>query len=246
MSYIINPKDENTKVCDVCGRRLLEGKAKRKNGIDLCPKHYTQILQYGRVLDNNPRTTRDPNEYHILGEITVMDLYNHKSEVVARTIFDTEDLDRVKDIKWTLNSAGYVYNPRFIYRGVKGVLMHSLIMETKDPIDHKNHDTLNNRKSNLRIVTPTQNMMNRECIGISKVAKTGKYYACIGFNGKNINLGSFYVTEDEAYFARWYAEKILYKEFRYPREEPTIDEQRKSEIINYVNNKLTKYDISIE
>ena len=95
--------------CDVCGRycdRLIG----TNNGYKVCNKHYRQYKKFGKFLDNNPRTISDRNEYHICGDITYIDLYNIKCEVVAQAIIDTEDLDKVKDIKWKLSTTGYAMN----------------------------------------------------------------------------------------------------------------------------------------
>lgn len=237
MGYIINPKDEFDRYCDVCGRKLIYRKTLcQRKGLDLCAKHYGQLYKYGRILDRNPRSSKDPNEYHILGELTVMDIYDKNSEVIARTVFDTEDLDKVKDIKWALNSAGYVYSSTTYFNGTKGVLMHSLILGTSDIIDHINHNILNNRKSNLRVATSSQNGMNRCTQGYTET-RNNRFYSAISIDRKHIKLGT-YDTKEEAIFARWYAEKVLYKEFRYPREEPAISDKRKLEIINYVNSSI--------
>lgn len=243
MGYIINCESDLEMVCDVCGRVGTSKTIKSHSitGLDLCWKHSNQWKLHGCFLDNNPRSIKDPNQYYINGDIVIMDLYNHKSEVIAQTIFDIDDLDKIKGIKWGMNSAGYVYSSRTVFKNTRGVLMHSLILNTSELVDHKDHNILNNRKSNLRIATSSQNMMNRKSVGVSMVNKTGKYYACIGFNNININLGSFYNTFDEALYARWYAEGILFGEFKYPRNEPLIPKYRKFEINKYVDNKINKY-----
>lgn len=243
MGYIMNCKSDSDMVCDICGRIGTSKTIKFHNctGLDLCWKHSNQWKLYGYFLDNNPRSIKDLNQYYIDGDIVTMDLYNHKSEVVAQTIFDIDDLDKIKGIKWGMNSAGYVYSSRTIFKNTRGVLIHSLILNTNKLVDHIDHDILNNRKSNLRIATSSQNMMNRKSVSVSMVNKTGKYYACIGFNNVNINLGSFYNTFDEALYARWYAESVLFGEFKYPRSEPLISKYRKAEIIKYVDNKINKY-----
>lgn len=143
--------------CDVCGRenvRIIRIDTDQR----VCCKHYNQYKKFGKFLDNNPRTNYDLNEYHICGDITYIDLYNIKCEVVAQAIIDTEDLDKVKDIKWKLSWNGYAMNtPR------SGPATHmSRVIYGEDKlnselfVDHINHNTLDNRKCNLRAATKSQ------------------------------------------------------------------------------------------
>lgn len=67
-------------------------------------------------------------------------------------------------------------------------------------MDHINHNTLDNRKCNLRIVSKSQNQMNCNYKGVSRT-KSGKFYAYIKINQKQINLGA-YENEPDALFAR--------------------------------------------
>lgn len=65
----------------------------------------------------------------------------------------------------------------------------------EDYIDHINNNPLDNRKCNLRIVTPKQNSMNQSSknlkskyIGVHYVKN--KWVASIKFDGNPINLGT--------------------------------------------------------
>ena len=98
--------------CDICGRPI-KNKI-RSHGYTLCNKHYKQLKKYGKFLDNNPRTLLDKNEYHIDGDITYIDLYDNRCNVIAKAIIDTEDLNKVKYTKWKLSKSGYAMNtPKF-------------------------------------------------------------------------------------------------------------------------------------
>ena len=66
------------------------------------------------------------------------------------------------------------------------VVMSRLIMDCDDSslqVDHINHDTLDNRKRNLRVVTVSQNNMNKDVrsdntsghTGVTFDKKSGKY-----------------------------------------------------------------------
>lgn len=85
------------------------------------------------------------------------------------------------------------------------IMMHRLIMERvigcelepRDVIDHINHDTLDNRRSNLRIVSHRQNLQNMKRETTSKYPGVywhklrKKWRAQINFNGKRKHLGLF-------------------------------------------------------
>ena len=220
--------------CDICGRKM--NKKIKSNGYILCHKHYKQFKKYGKFLDNNPRTLHDRNEYHICGDITYIDLYDKNCNVIAQAIIDTEDLDKVKYTKWKLSSSGYAMNtPK--YSG-SNKHMSRVILGTENFVDHINHNTLDNRKSNLREVTKSQNAMNSDNKGVTKL-KSGKYFAYIKINQKMINLGT-YIFEEEALFARWYAEMLLFGDFRYPKKKPYVLPDREYQIMEYVHKKVQR------
>lgn len=73
-------------------------------------------------------------------------------------------------------------------------------------VDHISHDLMDNRKSNLRIVTHQQNLQNNQgkkqrpskFKGIGFFQRTGKWTAQIGLNGRKIHLGYFTAELDAA------------------------------------------------
>ena len=89
----------------------------------------------------------------------------------------------------------------------KTLRMHRQIMrsvlgrelESKEVIDHINHDTLDNRRENLRIVSHRQNLQNQKrktkksskYPGVSWVCPRQKWRAYINLNGKIKHLGHF-------------------------------------------------------
>ena len=78
----------------------------------------------------------------------------------------------------------------------------------KKQTDHANHKTLDNRTSNIRIVTPQQNQWNRICRGY--FFRHNRYLAYITKNYKTIYLGS-YETAKEAHNVYLEAKKIHHK-----------------------------------
>ena len=95
-------------VCEICGKE--SHKKYTANHKTVCQKHLRQFRKFGKFLDNNSRTAYDKNAYRICGDVTYMDLYDKNCNVVATAILDTEDLDKVKYIKWKLSGSGYATN----------------------------------------------------------------------------------------------------------------------------------------
>jgi hypothetical protein len=102
------------------------------------------------------------------------------------------------------------------------VRMHRVIMQTEPGfvVDHINHNTLDNRKANLRNVTEKQNLMNKvmyknNTTGVRDVLRHGSgYRARIGVDGKRIN-GKTRKTVEEAKEDRLYLESKFFGEYNY-------------------------------
>ncbi|MFH1882746.1 MAG: HNH endonuclease [Planctomycetota bacterium] len=138
-------------------------------------------------------------------------------------IVDAEDYDRPAQHKWCAVKGRDTF---YAQRGSNGrvVSMHREIMRAPKGVvcDHKNHNGLDNRKSNLRLCTSAQNQYNKKakkgCSSRYKgVVRRGAYKrwrARIGFNRKRIHLGDF---ADEKQAAMAYDDKAaeLFGEFAY-------------------------------
>lgn len=148
---------------------------------------------------------RRKNAIHVVGKIAFIVTCN------GWILFDEADIPLVKPYKWCIDkSNGYVsaYDPQ-----IKGrILMHRLIMKTPQGLytDHINHRTTDNRRQNLRIVTSSENQLNR--IGANKNSASGilgvtwrearnKWEAQLTYKGKYHYLGLFQ-TKEEAVMAR--------------------------------------------
>ena len=100
------------------------------------------------------------NTYNLTGEYGIG--YTSKGE---EFYFDLEDYDLIKDYCWCINNDGYVVT--YPSNSKKILTLHRLIMGLPSlrevpNIDHKNKDAkYDNRKSNLRIATYSQNNMNK-------------------------------------------------------------------------------------
>ena len=102
------------------------------------------------------------------------------------------------------------------------IRMHRLIMNPpkNKQIDHINHNGLDNRKENLRIVTNSQNAMNCRnrsdntsgYKGITWDKSKNKWQAQIIVNQKNIHLGR-YSNIQGAWLARRWGERLYHGEY---------------------------------
>tara|TARA_R110000764_G_scaffold28636_7_gene67423 strand:- start:1849 stop:2334 length:486 start_codon:yes stop_codon:yes gene_type:complete len=100
-------------------------------------------------------------------------------------------------------------------------LLHRVIMEAPDgmDVDHIDGNTLNNRKSNLRVCSHHENLMNRKkhknnksgVKGVSWYKNLNKWHAQIQCD-KKIHLG-YYDDFDEAVKVRKEAEEKYFGEF---------------------------------
>ena len=123
----------------------------------------------------------------------------------VEAIVDLIDYDKIVGVsnKWTSAWRDEIKGYYVRSEGKSGkIYLHRLIMGNPDGhylVDHINHNPLDNRRSNLRLVTNSQNMQNRKgaakgsCTGIRGAywnPKSKKYYAKIKAE-KNIYLGYF-------------------------------------------------------
>ena len=134
---------------------------------------------------------------------------------------DIVDLNMVKDFCWRIHARGYVVaNAK---SGTNKIIsLHRHILDADDGviIDHKDRNKLNNKRSNLRIATKSQNnsninMRSDNTSGFTGVkrAKSGKWVAQITHNKVRLHLGTFDKICD-AIDARISAEIKYHGEFR--------------------------------
>ncbi len=137
---------------------------------------------------------------------------------------DPEDYDWLMQWKWCAawdKDTQKFYAIRGQYRpgrGPKCIRMAREIAKAPDGVlvDHWNHDTLDNRRLNLRKADESQNCMNRKVCGSSGLKGVwpiaGKWRAVIKCRGKRKHLG-YFSTPELAYAAYCAAAKELHGEF---------------------------------
>ena len=127
------------------------------------------------------------------------------SNVNKYTIIDDDMYEYLKDYNWYMQTCGYACARKKIDGEWIAWLMHRAIMNTPKGMctDHINHNKLDNRKSNLRICTHTENSRNNSTTrGRSKYKGVyyshGKWCAQIVVNGKKIRPKRFDSEKDAA------------------------------------------------
>jgi hypothetical protein len=164
---------------------------------------------------NKENKNKKYNIYNLTGEYGIG--YTSKGE---EFYFDLEDHDLIKNYYWSVNTYGYIITN--LYEEKTILFMHRLVMNCPDDmeIDHKFHKKHDNRKSELRIVTRSQNQMNVDLKshntsgvkGVSWHKYHEKWRVFISVNKKQIHLGYFNNFE-EAIKVRKAAEEKYYREY---------------------------------
>lgn len=140
-----------------------------------------------------------------------------------KIIISPEDLDIVAPYVWHVDKNGYAITKK----DGKMYKMHRIIMGLSTcntlEVDHINRNTIDNRRTNLRIATRSQNCINRGLLSSNKSGTAGVYWASsvgkwaaqISNNGVKHYLGVFDSLED-AVLARQSQESVLHKQFSPP------------------------------
>lgn len=133
-------------------------------------------------------------------------------------IVDDDDYEKLSQFNWcaqynTKTKSYYAIRSKCLgyFSGKqkkKTLRMHRVILNAPvgTTIDHINHNTLDNRKSNIRIVTNRQNTQNQKSKtsskypGVSWNKNENKWRAYIRIGDKHKHLG-YFVKEDKAFEA---------------------------------------------
>lgn len=134
-------------------------------------------------------------------------------------IIDDEDYAFINQWKWYFNNGGYAVRDIRVNGKRTALYMHRFIMNTPKNMDtdHRDGNTLNNKRINLRVCTHAENLWNQK-VSIKGTSKyRGVYFeksrlqwsANISSKDRTIHLGRF---NNEVDAARAYNEKA--KELR--------------------------------
>ncbi len=122
------------------------------------------------------------------------------------TNVESPDYYRIRDFRWHLegkNGKFYVVRTTKVgNRWTKKAAMHREIMNAPQGVlvDHRNGDSLDNRRGNLRFATPAENVRNRsktrsktssKYIGVYRDKERNKWASHLKHKGKMIWLGRY-------------------------------------------------------
>ena len=146
------------------------------------------------------------------------------------SLVDVEDYERLSKHNWhadwnphTQSFYARCWTPYVAGKRVRIFMAREILglqKGDKRKADHENHNTLDNRRSNLRIATNFENAHNRRNSanntsgykGVSQNGRTGKWQAYIYLESKQIHLG-FFPSAEEAHAAYCAAATRLHGEF---------------------------------
>ena len=201
--------------CCICGEKAV---STWSDGKEYCQKHYMQLYNNGRILEN---TIFEPNKYEDHEDYTECITLNKDFEESGRVLIDLDKKELVKSFKVYICKHGSklyavisIHGKKcFLHRFLMGV--HEEKYNTDIVVDHINGNSLDNRLSNLRLCSQRDNSKNNK--GNSKITgvsllKSGKYTARIMHNYQHFHIGN-YDTYEEAVLARIIKERELFNEF---------------------------------
>lgn len=161
------------------------------------------------------------NKIFIHDDFAKVELYDKYGIVSGYAIIDIEDIPLVSGLRWYLiNTRGYVSG----YVDGKPLALHRFLLDTPKGLvtDHINHDKLDNRRSNLRICTQSQNLQNqrkqKHCSskykGVTFSKHANKWHVTIKHKYKLNHIG-YYTSERNAAAAYNKAAKMYFGEYAY-------------------------------
>lgn len=133
------------------------------------------------------------NKYEMKDDYAVLSITNQKGKTIE-VIVDKDMVDTLKGYSFRENNNGYIKTGRCTY--MQRLILKDIPRDME--IDHINRNKLDNRKSNLRIVSHKDNCNNRykdELTGINKIKRLKSKPYQLRINGKHIG---YYATIEEA------------------------------------------------
>lgn len=172
------------------------------------------ILQQSLTSGNTSRCNDHPkNDYVLKGGYVLLDV-STSNMPDTHTKLDIDDLDRVirfkkhnNRLKWMAHNDHYGKWGTYVSATDRKTRLHRFVMGVDDPqliIDHINGDTLDNRKSNLRVTTRAENNKNMRlrddnitgCHGLTYNEGRDNYSVSIQLNSKKHFIGTYNNARD--------------------------------------------------
>ncbi len=156
-------------------------------------------------------------------------ILNSKKYGAHELLVDDDDFERINKYHWYVVLHRKTYYAHGVTPkneggdGKKSRRLHRFLLEVKEEsmvIDHINHNGLDNRRCNLRVVTNSQNAKNKSSqlgssskyLGVSFRKETNKWRSRIRHDGKTLSFGDF-LNEIDAAIAYNEGAKLYYGEF---------------------------------
>ncbi|MFL5652604.1 MAG: HNH endonuclease [Ktedonobacteraceae bacterium] len=155
------------------------------------------------------------NHYTISDDGATITVYlKRRSGERLSCLIDASDLPKLQTLHISWHAGWDKHVSAFYARGNvringkrKTTGMHRFLTDTPDglQVDHLNHNTLDNRRCNLRLATNSQNLMNRKGAdkdsqtgerGISPYPLYGKFRLALTVNGRQRCCGYFATIEE--------------------------------------------------
>jgi hypothetical protein len=173
------------------------------------------------------------NKYEQFEKHTVI-FIKQRTGRIYECLISNEDFELVSQhtwhVQWSNKIKGYYVSTTFHMgtengkQKAKTILLHKLILNVLDvnrkiQVDHKNFNTLDNRRENIEVVSTSQNSLHRKGANKNSTTKvkniswsksTQRYLVQFQVNHKNVCFGRF-KTLDEAKEKANCIRKILYK-----------------------------------
>ena len=141
----------------------------------------------------------------------------------GKALIDKDVKDELNEYKWHVKKDGYMYrnaSTEELRNGMpRSISMHRQLMgfPKGKTIDHINHDKLDNRLSNLRIASYSDNQANRRKLkrtsskykGVRYHRRDNVWHAYIAVEGEQKHLGTFEGERDAAQAYNSVAKKIF-------------------------------------
>lgn len=161
----------------------------------------------------NKESHKKFNTYDLSGEYGI----GWSSNTNEPFYFDLEDYEVIKDHCWRVQTIRGYRKLTTWYKG-KTISLHAMLGHSN--CDHADRNPLNNRKSNLRTATNSENAQNRSVFknnnsgvtGVCWMSKSNQWYAYLIKNKERI-LSQLFNNKEDAIKARLRAEAKYLKEF---------------------------------
>jgi hypothetical protein len=145
------------------------------------------------------------------GDVAYIALQNRRGDTVSESIIDAADIDKARQYRWNqsiVRTGSASYAATSVMKGGKPttLYLHRLIMDAApgSEIDHINMNGMDNRRSNLRFVSRSQNIQNkvkanrhsRSGVKNCFLTRSGTYLVRVRVDGVYHRLGTFKTVEE--------------------------------------------------